>query len=127
MKPNKTMLSFMKSLMLSCLLLAPGAAGRAQQTPMPRLATTSLGDQCRQCEQVDAMVAGEFAESRIGSLTVGVVSDDKLVWTKSYGNADSAMSLTANKDTIYRIGSITKMFTATIAGAASGSGKSETQ
>jgi CubicO group peptidase (beta-lactamase class C family) len=114
MKQNQTLLSFMKSLMLSWLLLAPSAAGRAQQTPKPRLDTTSLGAQCRQCEQIDAMAAGEFAESQMGSLTVGVVSGDKLVWTKSYGNGDSATSLTANKDTVYRIGSITKMFTATM-------------
>jgi CubicO group peptidase (beta-lactamase class C family) len=60
------------------------------------------------------MAAGEFAESRMGSVTVGVVFGDKLSWTKSYGNADSESSLTASKDTVYRIGSITKMFTATM-------------
>jgi CubicO group peptidase (beta-lactamase class C family) len=114
MKPNKTMLSCMKSLVLSCLLLAPIAAGRAQQAPMPVLGTTSLGEPCGQCEQIDAMVSGEFAQSRVGSLTVGLVSGDKLVWTKSYGNAESEISLTANQDTVYRIGSITKMFTATM-------------
>jgi CubicO group peptidase (beta-lactamase class C family) len=108
------MLSFMKSVMFSCWLLAPSAAGMAQQPPMPGLATTSLGEQCKQCGQIDAMAAGDFAESGMGSLTVGVVSGDKLVWTKSYGNADSELGLTANQNTVYRIGSITKMFTATM-------------
>jgi CubicO group peptidase (beta-lactamase class C family) len=114
MKQNKKMLSYMKSLVLSGLLLAPIAAGRTQQAPMPVLGTTSLGEPCRQCRQIDAMVSGEFARSRMGSLTVGVVSGDKLAWTKSYGNAESVISLTANQDTVYRIGSITKMFTATM-------------
>jgi CubicO group peptidase (beta-lactamase class C family) len=114
MEQNKTMLSFMKSLALSCLLLAPIAAGWAQQGPLPVPGTTSAGEQCRQCGQIDAMASGEFAQSRMGSLTVGVVSGDKLVWTKSYGNAESELSLTANQDTVYRIGSITKMFTATM-------------
>ncbi len=48
----------------------------------------------------------------MGSVTVGVVSGKDLIWTKSYGNADMEKKLPADKDTIYRIGSITKMFTA---------------
>ena len=81
---------------------------------MPVLGTTSPVGPCGQCRQIDAMVSGEFAQSPMGSLTVGVVSGDKLVWTKSYGNAESEISLSANQDTVYRIGSITKMFTATM-------------
>jgi CubicO group peptidase (beta-lactamase class C family) len=114
MKQNKAMLSYLKSIVLSCLLLAPIAAGWTQQAPMPVLGTTSLRGPCGQCRQIDAMVSGEFAQSPMGSLTVGVVSGDKLVWTKSYGNAESEISLSANQDTVYRIGSITKMFTATM-------------
>jgi CubicO group peptidase (beta-lactamase class C family) len=114
MKQNKTMLLFMKSLVLSCALLAPTAAGWAQQAPMPVTGTTSLGEPCGRCTQIDAMVSGEFARTPMGSLTVGVVSGDKLVWTKSYGNAGSGVSPAANQDTVYRVGSITKMFTATM-------------
>lgn len=114
MKQNKTLWSYMKLLVLSCSLLALIAAGWAQQPPMPVLGTASLGEPCRQCRQIDAMVSVEFLRSPMGSLTVGVVSGDKLVWTKSYGNAEAQMSLTANQDTVYRIGSITKMFTATM-------------
>jgi CubicO group peptidase (beta-lactamase class C family) len=114
MKQNRKMLSRRKLLMLCFLLLAPSAAGKGQQAPLPGLATTGLGNECRQCRQIEAMAAGEFAESRVGSLTVGVVFGDELVWTKSYGNADPNRSLPANLDTVYRIGSITKMFTATM-------------
>ncbi len=110
MMRNKTMLSHMKSLVLGYLLVAPIAPGWAKPVP----GTTGPGEPCRQCRQIDAMVSGEFARSPVGSLTVGVVSGDKLVWTKSYGNASSETSLAANRDTVYRIGSITKMFTATM-------------
>ena len=114
MKHNKKMLSCMKLLVLSCLLLARIAAGWAAQAPTPVLGSTSLGESCRQCPQIDAMVSREFAQSPIGSLTVGVVSGDKLVWTKSYGKANQEINLAANQDTVYRVGSITKMFTATM-------------
>jgi CubicO group peptidase (beta-lactamase class C family) len=113
MKHNKKMLSCMKLLVLTCLLLAR-AAGWAEQALTPVPGSTSLGEPCSQCPQIDAMVSREFVQSPIGSLTVGVVSGDKLVWTKSYGKADPDLNLAANQDTVYRVGSITKMFTATM-------------
>src|SRR5262249_39918461 len=56
--------------------------------------------------------AADFARSKVGSVTAAVVSRKDLVWTKSYGNADMEKEAAADKDTVYRIGSITKMFTA---------------
>ena len=50
----------------------------------------------------------------LGSLTVGVISGKDLVWTKSYGFADELNHTPATPDTVYRIGSITKQFTATM-------------
>jgi len=64
------------------------------------------------CDAIDTLVAAAFAKHPIGSVTVGVVSGNQLAWTKSYGNADMEKKILADKDTIYRIGSITKMFTA---------------
>ena len=63
-------------------------------------------------EQVDALAAGELATDNIGGITIGIVSGGKLVWTKSYGYADTEKKIPASKDTVYRIASITKQFTA---------------
>jgi hypothetical protein len=65
-----------------------------------------------QLAQIDAMVAAELSKKPMGSVTVGVVSGNQLIWTKSYGSADMEKHLPADKDTVYRIGSVTKMFTA---------------
>jgi D-alanyl-D-alanine carboxypeptidase len=62
-------------------------------------------------EQIDALAAAEFAKDNRGSVTIGIVSGAELVWTKSYGYADMEKKTPANKDTVYRIGSITKQFT----------------
>src|SRR5262249_48757226 len=63
-------------------------------------------------ERLDAQASAELAKDNLGSVTVGIVSGANLVWTKSYGLADMEKKLPATSDTIYRIGSITKQFTA---------------
>ena len=65
-----------------------------------------------QIEKVDATIAAEFAKRPVGSVTAGVVVGKKLIWSKSYGDADIEKKIPADADTVYRIGSITKMFTA---------------
>ena len=65
-----------------------------------------------QLAEIDSIAAADFAKNPVGSVTIGVVSGNQLIWTKSYGNSDMEKQLPADKDTVYRIGSITKMFTA---------------
>lgn len=61
---------------------------------------------------VDSLVSAEFAKDSIGSITVGVIAGSQLAWTRSVGFADMKARRTANRNTVYRIGSITKPFTA---------------
>ena len=83
---------------------------RPSDSPPPIVATAeSLGPQLA---KVDAMIAAQLARQPIGSVTAGVVVGKQLIWTKSYGDADMEKKIPADADTIYRIGSITKMFTA---------------
>ena len=61
---------------------------------------------------VDGLFAAEYKKEHAAGLTVGIVSGRELVWTKSYGLADVSKGRPATTDTVYRIGSITKQFTA---------------
>src|SRR5215213_707461 len=63
-------------------------------------------------EAVDSLVAAEFAKDSVGSLTVGVIAGSQLAWTRSVGFADMKARRPANRNTVYRIGSVTKPFTA---------------
>jgi CubicO group peptidase (beta-lactamase class C family) len=87
-----------------------------QGSPQPlifkRRIQATAEDVSAELAQIDSLAAAAFARNPIGSVTVGVVSGNQLIWTKSYGNADMEKHLAAGKDTVYRIGSITKMFTA---------------
>ena len=77
----------------------------------PSTAQTSAGFEAA-LTQIDRMAQTELGQDDIGSVTVGVVKQGALVWTKSYGFADMATRKVATVDTVYRIGSITKPFTA---------------
>ena len=63
-------------------------------------------------ETADSLVSAEFAKDSIGSITVGVIAGSQLAWTRSVGFADMKTRRLANRNTVYRIGSITKPFTA---------------
>jgi D-alanyl-D-alanine carboxypeptidase len=63
-------------------------------------------------DEIDAMVAEELAKDGVGSVTIGIVTGPRLAWTKSYGQADSEAKRAASRESVYRIGSITKQFTA---------------
>lgn len=85
----------------SCALLA-GSAG-SQTLPPPAV---------HGIEAVDSLISAEFAKDSVGSITVGVITGSQLVWTRSVGFADMKARRLANRNTVYRIGSITKPFTA---------------
>ena len=78
------------------------ASARGQAAPGIAAALTDL----------DTQLAADFAKDGIGGVSVGVVSGPTLVWTKHYGYADMEAKRTPTNDTAYRIGSITKQFTA---------------
>jgi CubicO group peptidase (beta-lactamase class C family) len=63
-------------------------------------------------EVADSLVSAEFAKDSLGSLTVGVISGSRLAWTRSVGFADMKTRRPADRNTVYRIGSVTKPFTA---------------
>ena len=63
-------------------------------------------------QRADSIAEAEFAKDSLGSITLGIVSGSDLVWTRSYGFADSARSVKANANTVYRIASVSKQFAA---------------
>jgi CubicO group peptidase (beta-lactamase class C family) len=62
--------------------------------------------------RIDALAAAELKKDGIGGATVGVVKGNALVWAKGYGLSNIEATTPATADTVYRIGSVTKPFTA---------------
>ncbi len=95
------MVSAPATVALALGVLAPGGvAAQAPAALQPVLA------------ELDASVAAEFAKDGVGGMSVGVVSRAGLVWSKHYGYAEAEVKRAPTNDTAYRIGSITKQFTA---------------
>ena len=63
-------------------------------------------------EKVDSLAAHALDEGPVASLAVAVRKGDHLLLARGYGMADVENSVPADAGTVYRIGSITKQFTA---------------
>lgn len=80
--------------------------------PFKRIVEATAESLHSQLMEIDSMIAADLAKRPVGSVTAGVVAGKQLIWGKSYGDADMEKKISADADTVYRIGSITKMFTA---------------
>jgi len=61
---------------------------------------------------LDAWTAHSVMQQHIPGVALTVVHGDRPVWTKAYGYADVSTKTAATPQTLYRIGSVTKTFTA---------------
>jgi CubicO group peptidase (beta-lactamase class C family) len=59
------------------------------------------------------MLANPAADT-VGGATVAVIVGDRVVWSEGFGWADRGRRIPASVETIYRIGSLTKTFTAVV-------------
>ena len=99
---------------------APRSAAR-RHTPRPERRRRRARDRARPTgartsvsvsDPLDRMLAERQAE-RLPSVAAAVVRDGRLTWSGAVGSADYDPETPATPDTQYRIGSITKTFTAT--------------
>jgi len=73
-------------------------------TPTPADAAVDL---------LSAWIEAQLARADVPGLSIGLVHDQALVWARGFGLADRERGEPATADTLYRIASITKLFTST--------------
>lgn len=61
------------------------------------------------------LIRHEMDTNAITGLSIALVDDQRIVWTEGFGYADKANGKPASADTLYRVGSISKLLTATAA------------
>ena len=91
----------MKRTLMVVLMLESGRALSAQTAPPPLLAA-----------RIDSMASAALAQWPAVGLSIAVVRGRDTIVMKGYGRADLENDVPASAQTVYRIGSITKQFTA---------------
>ena len=95
------------------LLLTVSIAGCSGAATRPE--SVGRGDYAKVAEYVSALVRHEMKKRDVTGLSIALVDDQGVVWAEGFGYADKAGTVPALPDTVYRAGSISKLFTATAA------------
>jgi CubicO group peptidase (beta-lactamase class C family) len=90
------------------LALASGAAAAAP--PPPLAERPPVADALA---LLDLWIAEQMAWQQAPGLAIGIVHGDDLVWARGYGVTDLEGGTPVTPSTLFRLGSITKLFTAT--------------
>lgn len=62
-------------------------------------------------ERLRNAIEHERESKQLPALSIALVDGEHLVWTAGFGHQDAARKLPATADTIYRVGSVSKLFT----------------
>lgn len=84
-------------------------------SPPPKPETTIPGDYAYTKDYIRWFVQQQMKKHDVTGLSLALIDDQRVVWAEGFGYADKANNIPAKAGTIYRVGSITKLFTATAA------------
>lgn len=60
------------------------------------------------------LIEDQMVDQGVEGLSIAVVDDQQIVWSHGFGYSDTANKISATPETIYRVGSISKLFTDTL-------------
>ncbi|MCS6817746.1 MAG: serine hydrolase [Blastocatellia bacterium] len=61
---------------------------------------------------LEPFIRHEMADKDLPALSIAVVDDQRLIWARGFGYADPERKIPATPGTVYRVGSVSKLFTA---------------
>jgi len=62
-------------------------------------------------EMLERFITNEMADKDLPALSIALVDDQQIVWAKGFGFADPKGKVPATAETVYRVGSVSKLFT----------------
>ncbi|MEW4530912.1 serine hydrolase [Maioricimonas sp. JC845] len=102
-----------------CLLLVVASLAASAHTSL--LAQTSpspgkddmnrTGNTASVIERLQAAIRYEVEQKQVPALSIAIVDDDQVVWAEGFGHIDADAKVPATAETIYRVGSVSKLFT----------------
>lgn len=82
-------------------------------TTPARFETASCADYECVKESISRLARQEMEKNKVTGLSVAIVDDKGLIWAQGFGYADKENNIPATPQTVYRVASISKLFTAT--------------
>ena len=89
--------------MLTFLCALPRARGDATVPPAPKYEAAA--------KALQTYIAREVEDKRLPALSIALVDDQRIVWARGFGFADQKANTPATAETVYRVGSVSKLFT----------------
>ncbi|MEM8669063.1 MAG: serine hydrolase [Planctomycetota bacterium] len=62
-------------------------------------------------EQLTSVIRQEVEQKRLPAFSISIIDGDRKVWSDGFGFQDSDKSVPATAETVYRVGSVSKLFT----------------
>jgi serine beta-lactamase-like protein LACTB len=84
----------------------------AQSNPQKQSVENARTIPAAKLEKIEAAIRAWMAQNKSPALSVAIVTDNQMRWSKGYGLADVENSVSAKADTAYRLASIGKSITA---------------
>jgi CubicO group peptidase (beta-lactamase class C family)/D-alanyl-D-alanine dipeptidase len=78
---------------------------------MAQSATAVRKDYTDVVEKLRPFIQQQMAGKELPALSIALIDDQQIVWTEGFGMADPKTKAPATADTVYRIGSVSKLFT----------------
>jgi CubicO group peptidase (beta-lactamase class C family)/D-alanyl-D-alanine dipeptidase len=86
------------------LALLPGpAAGQAVVAPADKYRAVA--------QRLERFLAHEVKDKELPALSIALVDDQQIVWARGFGLANPRGKVSATAETVYRVGSVSKLFT----------------
>jgi CubicO group peptidase (beta-lactamase class C family) len=87
----------------------------ACSTPPQKPVAIARGDYSYTEQYLSWMIEQGMSKDDVTGLSIALVDDQRVVWVQGFGYADKQADIKATPDTVYHLGSIAKVFTATAA------------
>lgn len=95
---------------LSALLAAWPAAAGAQQPARPDSVRADSAHAAI-AAYLERFITSEMRDKSLPALSIALVDGHRIVWARGFGDADSVHHVPATAETVYRVGSVSKLFT----------------
>ncbi|HEY2945429.1 MAG TPA: serine hydrolase domain-containing protein, partial [Vicinamibacteria bacterium] len=93
-----------RNLAATLAVLLAAASGRpADVAPRPDYAAIA--------ERLSGLINEQLADKKLPAVSIALVDDQQIVWAQGFGYADPDVKRPATADTVYRVGSVSKLFT----------------